>query len=66
MQDGEKTEHGLVGVRAGVGTPSIEQGPLFSDRQCAATKSSIPFGHHTPCRVNEDHPAAARESKELA
>ena len=66
MQDGEKPEHRLVGVRAGVGIPSIEQCPLLGDRQCAATKSSIPFGHHTPCRVNEDHSAAARESKELA
>jgi len=66
MQDGEQPEHGLVGVRAGIGAPSMEQSPLLGDRECAATKSSIPLGHHTSRRVDENRPAAAREPKELA
>jgi hypothetical protein len=66
MQYREQPEHGLVGVRAGIGTPSKEQGPLLDDRECAATKSSIPLGHHTPRRVDEHHPVAAREPEELA
>lgn len=66
MQYGEQSEHGLMRVRAGIGTPSMEQSPLLGDRECAATKSSIPLGDHTSRRVDENHSAAAREPKVLA